>query len=312
MDFQAFIITFREALEALLIVGIITTYLTRVNQARWNKWVWLGVLLALICSYGVALLFQVVLTGYAWMGSQIYLRLGILFVSAALLTHMILFIAKQSVDIKGKIQSKVAHIVTTGSVLNMLAHSFLVVLREGVETVFFFAAISNGNIEEALTSWGALIGLVLALVISYFVFFSSKKVPLALFFKGTAVFLMLLSAGLVVQGVGILQDLGLMGSLYKTPGGEIGEMYNITWLMPEHPIDEEQYIRDTGQKPVISGEVGIFLRAFLGYTHNPSVEEFVVYWTYYLVVYVMMARYRKVSMQETKLEPSDLRNRVAG
>jgi high-affinity iron transporter len=307
MDFQAFLITFREALEALLIVGIITTYLTRINESRWNKWVWLGVVLALIASYGVALLFQVVLTGYGTMASQVYLKFGIMFVSCALLTHMVLFMSKQSVDIKGELQSKIAHILTTGGILNMVIHSFLVVLREGVETVFFFAAISGGQIERAITSWGALIGLVLASIVAYVFFKGTRKVPLSTFFKATGILLMVIAAGLLVQGVGILQDLGLMGSVYRTAGGEVGEVYNLTWFMPEHPIDEEHYIRDTGEKPWISGQVGIFLKAMLGYTQDPSVEEFVIYWAYYLVVLFLIGFEKKRALikEQNSIAPAE-------
>jgi high-affinity iron transporter len=300
MDFQAFLITFREALEALLIVGIITTYLTRINESRWNIWVWLGVVLALFSSYGVALLFQVVLTGYGTMASQIYLKFGIMFVSAALLTHMVLFMSKQSANIQEELQSKVAVIVTTGGVINMIVHSYLVVLREGVETVFFFAAISGGNIQRAIESWGALLGLIFAIILSYTFFKGTKKVPLGTFFRVSGIFLLVIAAGLLVQGIGILQDLGMMGSVYRTPGGEIGEVYNLTWLMPEHPQDEEHYIRDTGNDPWISGQVGIFMKAMLGYTQNPSVEEFVIYWVYYFIVLFLIAveRKRTINKQE--------------
>ena len=51
MELQAFLITFREALEAILIVGVILTYLTRIGQVRYHKWVWLGVFLAILASY---------------------------------------------------------------------------------------------------------------------------------------------------------------------------------------------------------------------------------------------------------------------
>lgn len=302
MNVQAFIITFREAFEALLIVGIIVTYLTKVKHGHWNKWVWVGVVLALLSSFGVALLFQIVLTGYGTMASQNYLRFSIMFISAALLTHMILFIAKQSADFQSKIHTKVSHIVTTGSILNMILHSYLVVLREGIETVFFFAAISGGDIQKALTSWGALGGLLVAVAVSFYFFKGSKRLPLGVFFKATSILLMVIAAGLIIQGIGVMQDLKLLGTVYQTPGGDVGEVYNITWLMPEHPIDEEQFIRDTGEQPWISGQVGIFLKAFLGYTHNPSVEEFVAYWGYYLTVYVLVMRKKKkiiaVSLQE--------------
>src|SRR4051794_7621754 len=136
MNLQAFLITFREGFEAILIVGIIIAYLNRIGQSKWSKWVWLGASLAIAASFGVALLFQVVLDGYALMGSQNYLRIGILFVSAGLLVHMIMFMSKQNRDMRNKLQSKVTMILTAGGVLNMVVHAFLVTVREGVETVF--------------------------------------------------------------------------------------------------------------------------------------------------------------------------------
>ena len=293
MDFQAFLITFREALEALLIIGVIVTYLTRIGEAKWNKWVWLGVFLALLSSYGVALAFQVVLTGFAAMASHIYLKIGILLVSAALLTHMILFMAKQGRDMRGEVQSKVAAILTTGSVINMLVHAYLITLREGIETVFFFAAISGGDIEQAIRSWGALFGLIVAVVVAWTFFRGARKVPLGTFFKITGAFLVLIAAGLLVQGVGIMQDVGMLGTMYRTPGGQIGALYDLTWLMPEHPQDYEHYLRDFGAAPLISGQVGIFFKAFLGYTQDPSVEEFLAYWGYYFVVFALIVRQRK-------------------
>lgn len=293
MDLQAFLITFREALEAILIVGVILTYLTRIDQSKWNKWVWVGVLLALAASYGVALVFQILLTGFATMGSQNYLKIGIMLVSCGLLTHMVMFMTQQSRNLQGKVEHKIAAILTVGGAINMVTHSFLVVVREGVETVFFFAAITGGNIQKALESWGALTGLVLAVVIGYLFFKGTKKVKLRTFFRITSVFLMMISAGLFVQAIGIMQDIGIMGSIYRTAGGEIGEVYNITAFMPEHPQDEGHYIRDTGNEPLINGQVGIFLKAFLGYTQNPSVEEFIFYWGYYLMALILLALQKK-------------------
>ncbi len=293
MDLQAFLITFREALEAILIVGIILTYLIRIDQSKWNKWVWVGVILALVASYGVALMFQVLLDGFSTMGSQNYLKIGIMLVSCGLLTHMVMFMTRQSRNLQGKVENKIAAILTVGGALNMVTHSFLVVVREGVETVFFFAAITGGNIQKALESWGALTGLVLAVAVGYLFFKGTKKIKIKTFFRITTVFLMMISAGLLVQAVGIMQDIGLMGSIYRTAGGEIGEVYNITAFMPEHPLDENQYIRDTGSEPLINGQVGIFLKAFLGYTQNPSVEEFILYWGYYLMVLMLLGMQKK-------------------
>lgn len=100
MEVQALLITFREALEALLIVGIITSYLKRVNHREYTKYVWLGAALAVAASVGVAMLFQLVFTGFAAMGSETYLKIGIMIISTLLLTQMVFWMAEHSRDMK--------------------------------------------------------------------------------------------------------------------------------------------------------------------------------------------------------------------
>lgn len=283
MEIQAFLITFREALEALLIVGIITTYLKRVQRPEFVKYVWSGAGLAVAASFAAALLFQVVLTGFAAMGSEMYLKIGIMFVSALLLTQMVFWMARQSRDIKGKVEGKLDRFITAGNVFGMVVHSFLVVLREGVETVFFFAAITGGNIGAAMQGWGAATGIVLAAVVSHFFFKGTMRIPLKTFFKVTGVFIILIAAGLLVQGFSMMQDLNLVGSVMP-------HLYDLTWLMPEHPIDYEHYVRDTGKEPILSGQAGIFLKALFGYSASPSLEEVLLYIGYFVALYFLIVR----------------------
>ncbi|WP_047150307.1 FTR1 family iron permease [Aneurinibacillus tyrosinisolvens] len=280
MELQAFLITFREALEALLIVGIINSYLKRVNRPEFTKYVWLGAILAVAASAGLALVFQVILDGFASMGAHTYMKVGIMLISGALLTQMVFWMAEQSRQMSGKVQGKYDQFITAGNVIGMVIHAFLVVVREGVETVFFFAAITGGDIGKAMQTWGSLSGLILAAVVSFF-FRGTMRIPLKTFFKVTGAFIVLIAAGLIVQGVSIMQDLRIIGTVAP-------HIYDLTWLMPEHPIDAAHFIRDTGQQPLISGQVGIFLKALFGYSSAPSLEEFLVYWGYFLALYLLL------------------------
>ena len=106
MDFQAFLITLRECLEAVLIVGLILGYLDRLNAPQYKKWVYAGVGLALLASLGVAFLFQVVFTSFASFGSDTYLRLGIMIISVFLLTHMVLWMGKEAKENQQASQAK--------------------------------------------------------------------------------------------------------------------------------------------------------------------------------------------------------------
>jgi high-affinity iron transporter len=294
VEVQALLITFREALEALLIVGIITSYLKRVNHAQYTKYVWLGAGLAVLASVGVALLFQVVFTGFAAMGSEMYLKISIMFISAALLTHMVFWMAEHSRDMKKNMEGKMDYFISTGNMVGMVIHSFLVVLREGVETVFFFAAITGGNIGAAMQGWGAITGIVLAAVVSYLFFKGTMRVPLKTFFKVTGAFIILIAAGLLVQGISMLQDLNIIGSVMP-------HVYDITWFLPEHPIDYEHYLRDHGVAPVLSGDIGIFLKALFGYSSMPSIEEVITYIGYFVVIYLLInARHSKDGQKTEK------------
>ncbi|WP_051353298.1 FTR1 family iron permease [Thalassobacillus devorans] len=281
MEIQALLITFREVLEALLIIGIITTYLKRTENKQYSKFVWLGAGLAVVASIGVAMLFQVVFTSFAAMGSEMYLKVTIMLVSSFLLTQMVFWMAKHSKNLKGEMEGKMGQLVTTGNVIGMVIHSFLVVLREGVETVFFFAAITGGDIGKGLQGWGAITGVVIAATVSYLFFKGTMRIPLKTFFKVTGAFIVLIAAGLLVQGISMMQDLQIIGSVMP-------HVYNITWLLPEHPIDYAHYLRDTGVAPVFSGDVGIFLKALFGYSSMPSLEEIIAYIGYFVVIYLLV------------------------
>ncbi len=280
MEVQALLIVFREVLEALLIVGIITTYLKRMDHKQYTKYVWLGAGLAVVASAGVAMLFQVVLTGFTSMGSEMYLKIGIMFVSALLLTQMVFWMANHSKDLKGEMEGKMNGFISTGNIVGMVIHSFLVVLREGVETVFFFAAITGGNIGAAMEGWGALTGALIAVAVSYFFFKGTMRVPLKTFFKITGAFIILIAAGLFVQAISMMQDLSIIGSV-------IPHVYDLTWFLPEHPIDYDHYVRDHGVAPILSGDVGIFLKALFGYSSMPSIEEIIAYIGYFVAIYLL-------------------------
>lgn len=281
MEIQALLIMFREVLEALLIIGIITTYMKRVGQSQFNKFVWLGAGLAVVASVGVAMLFQVVFTGFAAMGSEMYLKISIMLISSVLLTQMVFWMAAHSKNLKGKAEDKMSHLITTGNVVGMVIHSFLVVLREGVETVFFFAAITGGDIGKGFEGWGAITGVLIAAVISYLFFKGTMRIPLKSFFKVTGVFIVLIAGGLLVQGISMMQDIKMIGSVMP-------HVYDLTWLLPEHPIDYAHYVRDNGVAPLLSGDIGIFFKALFGYSSMPSLEEILAYIGYFAVIYLLV------------------------
>lgn len=281
MRLDAFLIAFREAFEGFLVVGILWSYLQKIGARRHVRWIWLGTVAAIAASLVVAFLLQVVLVSFRMLNAQIYLKVGIIFFASLMLAYMVLWMGKQAREVRSELEQAVDRHLSTGNLLGLVSLAFSAILREGVETVFFFAAIGQGDIARAVEGWGAISGVVLAGALCAAVFRGSMRVPLRQFFRVSGVLLLLIAAGLFTQGVGVLQDLGLMGSLYP-------QVYDLNWLLPEHPVDAQHYLRETGREPLLSYHLGTFLKAMFGYSAAPSIEEVAAYLAFYAGVFALL------------------------
>lgn len=63
MPIASFIITFREALEAALILGIVAAYLRKVGHPEANRYLYLGTALSVAASMGFAWTLQTIYGG---------------------------------------------------------------------------------------------------------------------------------------------------------------------------------------------------------------------------------------------------------
>ncbi|PJC38521.1 hypothetical protein CO044_04510 [Candidatus Peregrinibacteria bacterium CG_4_9_14_0_2_um_filter_38_9] len=73
---ENFIVTFRETLEAALIVSIILGYLSKVNQPKYKKIVYYGVLAGIICSIIGAFIFIKLQGNFTGEGIETVIFLG--------------------------------------------------------------------------------------------------------------------------------------------------------------------------------------------------------------------------------------------
>ena len=69
---EAFIITFRESLEAAIIVGILFAVLKSCNAEQFKKSVWTGVVLGVVGSILFAWIFSAFLGGFVGANEKIY------------------------------------------------------------------------------------------------------------------------------------------------------------------------------------------------------------------------------------------------
>src|SRR3954470_23208060 len=154
---QAFIITLREGVEAALIVGITLAYLAKIGRPELRKSVYAALISAFVGSIGVAIL----LSRLQW--NQDIFEGWIMLVAAFFVVTMIIFMMKTGRKLKGQIEGKVGLLAGEDAYLGLFAFVFLMVLREGVETVLILSAVSL-NSTELLSFLGTLAGVIVAIL----------------------------------------------------------------------------------------------------------------------------------------------------
>jgi high-affinity iron transporter len=195
-----FVIGLREGLEAALIVGIIAAFLSQQGRQDALRWMWLGVLGAVLLCAGVAWALHVAEENLP-QRQQEQLETVIALVAVGMITWMIIWMRRHSADLKGDLQGKASVALVEGSALGLIAMAFLAVLREGIETSVFMLAAFQQSDRPGLTGTGALLGVLLACVFGYLLYRGGVKINLSKFFRVTGVVLVLVGAGLLAFAV---------------------------------------------------------------------------------------------------------------
>lgn len=193
-----FLLAFREALEAALITAIILAYLARTERNPLIRYVWYGVYLAVAASFGFGALIWFIYGGLSGSSKALFEGVAALF-AVFVLSSMIYWMASKGKELRIEVERRVKAIVTRGATLALTSFSFIVVFREGLETVLFLTPFFLDDAVGTLV--GALLGVVASLVLAYAIFIVGTKINVRRFFYFTSILLVLLAAGLVGYGV---------------------------------------------------------------------------------------------------------------
>jgi len=202
---QAFIVTLREGVEAALIVGITLAYLAKINRPELRKAVYSALVSAFIGSIGVA-----VFLSRTHFNEDIF-EGWIMLAAAFFVVTMIIFMMKTGRKLKGEIEGKVGMLAGKNAWFGLFAFVFLMVLREGAETVLILSAVSL-NSTELLSFLGTLAGVACAVVFGVMFVKGSVRVNLQKFFKVTTVILFFVAGQLIVSGLHELSENGVLPS----------------------------------------------------------------------------------------------------
>src|SRR5260370_14322524 len=201
--FQALVVTLREGVEAALIVGIALVYLNKIGRPDLRRTVYAALVAALLGSVaaGVALSYLPL--------SQDQLEGWVMLVAAALVVSMILFMMRTARKLKGEIETKVGSLAGAGSKWGLFAFVFLMVFREGVETVVILSGVTL-NSTELMSFLGTLTGVALAVLFGVIFVKGTARIDLRKFFRVTTVILFFVAAQLAITGLHELSETGAL------------------------------------------------------------------------------------------------------
>ena len=142
---DAFVITFREGLEAAVAIGVIAGYLAVTGGRALMKWVYAGVVAAVVASLagGIAL-------GGAAEVVENPLFEGVVYLTAAVfVTSMVVWMWRTgrtaAARIRDRVDTATEHEHAGWRAFGLFFVSFLLVAREGIETALFLVASSLGR-----------------------------------------------------------------------------------------------------------------------------------------------------------------------
>ena len=203
---QTFIITLREGVEAALVIAIAVAYLRKLGRPELLPAVYRGILAGITGSIAVAwLLSRLEINEDAYGG-------WVLLVSAAFVATMVWWMNRAAKGMKGEIESRLQRSSAAGSAgWAVFLFVFLMIFREGVETVLMLAAVRLDT-SGVLEATGAALGLLLAVLFGVSFVRGTVRINIRSFFQITTVILMVVVAQLTITGLHELSEAQILPS----------------------------------------------------------------------------------------------------
>lgn len=229
---ETLLITFREGLEAFLIVAIMLAFVTRTNRNYLRKPIIAGVVVALIISATTGWHIAELAQDPVWEGS-------LALIAGALVASFTWYIMRNAKHIGGDIRAKLEEAdekAQSGdqafAEIGVFAFTILMVAREGTETALMLGTISAQ--EDASQMWiGAMLGLVSISVIAFLWSAQSHRINMRAFLQVTGIFLILFAIHLFMYGIHELSEMSALPFIGDTANMNIhyySEFIESSWF----------------------------------------------------------------------------------
>lgn len=262
---NALIVVWRESLEAMLVVGVLLSWIARqADPAPLRRGLWAGVATGLALAGALAYAAFAAQDEFAGAALERF-QLAMVLVAAALILHMVLWMHEHGRTLKRELERQAAQAAARaglGALASIAAVAALAVAREGGETVVFLYGLAMDDTPGATTRLisGAAGGLALAAATAWIVARSAKYLNMRVLFRVSEYLLLLIGTSLLVAGV--------------------DKMIGLDWLPAlADPLWDTAAILPDNQG------VGRFLVDFVGYRARPAatvVIAIVLFWSYAL------------------------------
>jgi len=185
----------REGLEGTLICSILLACLAAAGRRDLFCYVFAGAALAIVLATATGVVLWIVSRDtFVHSNQQTWFETGVFAVAVGVLTYMTFWMRRHSRNMGRELRTRVSGAVTGGSGIALGAIAFVTVGREAVETVIFLIAIAYQSSPLQL-GIGAVIGLCIALGVSFAMYRVGIRINLGRFFAIVGSLLMVVAAG---------------------------------------------------------------------------------------------------------------------
>ncbi len=280
MEQVAFIV-WRESIEALLVVGILFTWLRASPEGRRGlPWLWGGVGTGLLLAGALGL----VLLGLAsWLSDtgQEWFQAVMALAACALVVHMVLWMRQRGRSLRRELETGASEQIHQQRWWGLFALVMIAVAREGSETVvFLYGTVLSSRTEGSAAAMGlaGLGGFALALLSFWLLQLGGRFITWRRFFRITETLLLLLAGALLVLATDRLISLEVLPTL-------IDPVWDSAWLM-----GTEQGL-------------GKLLADFAGYRAMPALSQVLVWFAYWAAVIVLLRSSARKLVQPPAANP---------
>jgi high-affinity iron transporter len=261
-----FLITFREALEAALVISIMLAYIKKIGRLDLSRYLFIGTGLAIAVSIFLGAFLALIYGGLTGISEKLFEGSASI-LATVVLTYMIFWMAKNAKQIKGELAEKIDSAVTREYAIGIAILAFIVVVREGIETVLFLTSFAVSSLTATIL--GLLLGTATVVLLAFMMMKSVYRLDTTKFFKYSSVLLLVFAAGLL--GFGVHEFIEVSKELGVNLGVLGVSAFNLNPTDVAHPLHEK-------------GVIGSIFKSLLGYDGNPEWLRVISYLGYWLLL----------------------------